>query len=339
MGETLEIPAWIHWFIGRGHPSRAAAIWLLLDRRAKDYGAPEQKDHLFERANAVRIAAEALRITPTMVRYILRQGEGTFWRVKGRHLWVLCEPNLWFKIHTRSRVQQHAKLSIPRAALAGPLGELRAWLAQGAMTRGSRTPVSRAYTGLYIHRSVSTVTVYRRHLRRAGRIHCSPQYRQEYAGRPARPTPGLYYSQFKNQTYRRLPDIVVLINPAGQIDYLARNDHYEPPTRGPELPPRRYFFSEMDYVNWEQKDKKLDHDQGVILAPDGQTWAKIFTPYSEERIREKRSTLEVPIFTSSSSLDNSPLSNDGKFSPPGALPAGPPERIIGVAATEAASVA
>lgn len=309
MLEFINAPAWIYWFVRRGYPARGAAAWILLDDLARSKGLPEDVDRTIGGARAVRFLAEKLGVTATMARLLLRQGENIFWRRRGPLLLLFCEDRLWRNVGQAITISREARMPVPVGAFAGRLGTLRAWLARGSLSRGLEKPVSRAYSAGLLNRSTSTITEYRRHLKSLGGLAIFPQYRDE-GQEPPRARPEFSAG---GRTLRRLPDIVLLLAPNGQIlDILAKNDERGPPE---DLQPRRYFQSVQEYVNWEARDREVD-PQAVVYDERSARWTKIFPAYRERTSeRERESTLSS---TSSSLSQEFSLNTTQIFSSEGA---------------------
>jgi hypothetical protein len=255
MNESVSIPAWAYCYAKRPHPSRGILFWCLLRHRFGDEAQPP-----IRQATAYLTAATGL--TRYNVRKQLRLGVGTFW---SNRLRLRSWEELAAAVAAESCASLTQPLLVPLEIFRRSLQEQRAWLSQPALTRGAK-PCSLDYSARELGRQRRSVTVYRRLLRLAGRLRTIPHYqkvRERHGGNIETctlwPANAREFAR-KDGIYRRLPDIVLLMNASGElIDILANPER----TRRPDLK-RRYFTNSEEYEEWKGRGRPASSDPVLV---------------------------------------------------------------------------
>jgi hypothetical protein len=161
----------------------------------------------------------------------------------------------------QSNVPEEEYVNVPETALHS-IALSRAYLAQPALTRGPKKPVSVAVSAQLLGCGRRAVTTYRSRLAGVGRLKMVPQFerlREETIGRK---TPAFQPGEFssKGWIYRRTADIVLITNGVGDI--FTWPVHI---VKGRTLAPRKYFTETKHLERWVARGKALAKDAVLLV--------------------------------------------------------------------------
>ena len=281
----MIVPAFAYLYTNRKFPARGILAWAALEESSST-----------RRSWAIGHLARLFNISSVNARVLLRKGDGVFWRLTRRNVIPYSRNRLWATVAKQSTVPQEEYVNVPETAL--PFIALsRAYLAQPALTRGPKKPVSVAVSAQLLGCGRRAVTTYRSRLAGAGRLKMIPQFerlREETIGRKVQTfQPGEFSN--KGWIYRRTADIVLITN--GVDDILTWPIHI---VKGRVLAPRKYFAETKHLERWIAQGKALAKDAvlfvfkewlpvaNVLSAVRGDLYTNTKSLYHAQNVRSER---------------------------------------------------
>ena len=262
----LSVPAFMIVFTKPQHPSMAVGAWLLLQDRIGE-------GKTCWRFEAVRFLSREMGLSTGHIRRMIRAGDKTFWRCREGKLRLLTSVDLWARVRDESPVGYKQRLSVPRAAFKSR-SALYPYLSQIGLSRGSK-PCSKAFSAGLLGRSQRTVQRYRKRLRQEGVLTAHENFAQGRRhvlkmGVDLRPGEFVH----KGRVCRRLPDIIELRDPDGELIDILVNPRTLPEVE--DLKPRVYFRSPKEARAWEAEGLPIASEPVTRLGESSGDWANIY---------------------------------------------------------------